>query len=180
MLAFKPSDAPFKGRRCVRFISATVTLLVLGACTSMHDIPPGTPLSEVQARYGAPTVDCPGSGGTRSLIWSTQPMGQYAWASQVGGDGKLGAVEQILTDAAFRQVKVGVWNEEQLVCAFGPPAEKSLVGLPGSRQTVWSYRYREAGAWNSLMHVYLSDAGVVQNLHPGPDPMYEVRDGTFR
>lgn len=165
---------PSRAHRGMRFIFATGAVLLLGACTSMRDIPPGTPLADVQARYGAPTVECPQPDGTRTLVWSTQPMGQYAWGSRVGADGRLGAVEQILTDAAFKQVEIGVWNEEQLLCAFGPPADKSMVGLPSVRQNVWSYRYRQAGAWNSLMHVYLSDTGVVQRMHPGPDPLYEL------
>lgn len=179
MLALTSSAPSAKARRSLRYIFATGALLTLGACASMRDIPPGTPLADVQARYGAPTVDCPQPDGTRTLVWSTQPMGQYAWASRVGPDGRLGAVEQILTDAAFKKVEIGVWNTEQLLCAFGPPADTSMVGLPSVRQNVWSYRYRQAGAWNSLMHVYLSDTGVVQRMHPGPDPLYELPEWPF-
>lgn len=165
--------------RAIRFIFATGAALVLSACGSMRDIPPGTPLADVQARYGAPTVDCPQSDGTRTLVWSGQPMGQYAWSGTVDAAGRLGGVEQILTDAAFRRVEAGVWDADRLRCTFGPPAEIAAVGLPSVRQTVWSYRYREAGAWNSLMHIYLSPDGVVQQMHPGPDPMFEPRDWPF-
>ena len=156
-----------------RVASIAGALWLLGACTSMKDIPPGTPLAEVQARYGAPTMDCPQPNGERRLIWSRQPMGQYAWATSVTPDGHVGQVEQILTDAAFGQVKSGDWDREQLLCTFGPPSEISLVGLPSSRHLVWSYRYRQAGAWNSLMHVYLSEDGRVTRIHPGPDPMFD-------
>ena len=172
--SFVPSRR--KKQRALYSAFAAVSLLALGACASMQDIPPGTPLAEVQARYGAPTMDCPMPDGTRRLIWSSQPMGQYAWATRAGPDGKVEQVEQILTDAAFRQVEVGVWRREQLQCTFGPPAEVSVVGLPSSRHLVWSYRYRQAGAWNSLMHIYLSDDGLVQRMHPGPDPLFEPRE----
>lgn len=103
-------------------------------------------------------------------------MGQYAWATQASPDGKTGAIKQILTDAAFKEVEIGVWGQDQLRCHFGPPAEVAMVGLPSARHLIWSYRYRQAKAWNSLMHFYLSDAGVVQRMHPGPDPLFEPRD----
>lgn len=160
-------------RRALRFALAAGALLALSACASMRDIPAGTSLAEVQARYGAPSVECPLPDGARQLVWSTQPMGQFAWATRAAPDGKVGQVEQVLTDAAFGQVEIGVWNGERLQCAFGPPAETTLVGLPGSRHLVWSYRYRQAGAWNSLMHFYLSDDGRVERMHPGPDPLYD-------
>ena len=41
---------------------------------------------------------------------------------------------------------------------------------------VWSYRYKEAGVWNSLMHVHFDGQGVVRHMLNGPDPMYEPRD----
>lgn len=160
--------APRAGR-----FTILASALLLGACTSMQDIPPGTSLAEVQSRYGAPTVECPLPDGTRRMIWSTAPMGQYAWSTDVGSDGHVGRVEQILTDAAFEQVKEGSWDRDRLYCTFGPPADMSMVGLPGSVQHVWSYRYRQSGAWNSLMHMYFSDDGHVVRMHPGPDPMYD-------
>ena len=151
----------------------TAAALLLGACTTMQQIPAGTPLSEVQARYGAPTHSCTLPDGQRRLIWSMQPLGQYAWATTVGPDERVGAVEQILSNAAFAEVKQGEWDHERLACMFGPPAEVSQVGLPSVRQEVWSYRYKQAGAWNSLMHIYFSEDGRVTRLHPGPDPFYE-------
>lgn len=162
-----------------RFILATGAALMLGACTSMQDIPPGASLADVQARYGAPTIECPLPDGSRNMVWSTQPMGQYAWSTQTSPEGTVGVVEQILTDAAFRKVEVGSWDTAQLRCTFGPPADISTVGLPSVRQTVWSYRYRQSGAWNSLMHIYLSNDGIVQKMHPGPDPLYERPEWPF-
>jgi len=157
----------------LRALAAAAALLLLAGCGSMTDIPAGTPIAEVQARYGAPTLECPMPDGGRRLVWSTQPMGQYAWSTTASVDGRVDEVKQALTDEAFRQVEIGTWNAEQLRCHFGPPAESSLVGLPSSRSRVWSYRYRQSGAWNSLMHFYLSEDGRVVRMHAGPDPMYD-------
>ena len=106
-------------------------------------------------------------------------MGQYAWSTIAGPDGRVGEVRQTLTDAAFKEVETGVWTQARLQCRFGPPAEVSMVGLPSSRSLIWSYRYRQAGAWNSLMHFYFSDDGRVIRMHPGPDPMYDPPELLF-
>lgn len=160
-------------------IACVGTAAFVAGCSTMQDIPAGTSLSEVQSRYGSPTLECPLPDGSRRMVWSTQPMGQYAWATVVTPDERVGKVEQVLTDQAFKQVEIGTWDQERLTCAFGPPAESSVVGLPGSRQLVWSYRYRQAGAWNSLMHVYLSEDGRVLRMHPGPDPMFDPPEFMF-
>lgn len=175
---FQFPSLKFRAGACrpARVILATTALSALAACTSMQSIPPGTPLAEVQARYGTPTLECPLGDSRRNLVWSTQPMGHFAWSTQVGPEGTVSQLTQVLSDAEFRKVETGRWNSEQLRCAFGPPAEISSVGLPSVRQTVWSYRYLEAGVWYSLMHFYISDTGIVERMHPGPDPMYEVRD----
>lgn len=165
--------------RPARLAFATISALLLGACATMQDIPPGSSFTEVQSRYGQPTLECPQADGSRMVVWSTQPMGHNAWATRVAPDGTVGAVEQVLTDAAFRRVEPGVWTTQQLQCAFGPPADISTVGMPSVRQTVWSYRYMQSGVWYSLMHVYVSDDGVVTRMHPGPDPLYETREWPF-
>ncbi|HLT99131.1 MAG TPA: hypothetical protein VKZ70_05265 [Burkholderiaceae bacterium] len=165
--------------RHVRFFLTTGAALLLSACATMGDIPPGASVSEVQARYGAPSVECPQADGSSLVVWSTQPMGHYAWATRVAPDGSTGALEQVLTDEAFRRVQVNEWTSDQLRCHFGPPAEISSVGLPSVRQTIWSYRYRQSGVWYSLMHFYLSDDGTITRMHPGPDPLFEPLELPF-
>jgi len=152
-----------------------VALVLLTGCTLIANTPPGTPLAEVQRRHGAPAHVCPqpdGSDGSQRLIWSQQPNGQYAWAARVGANGRIQAIEPVLTDEAFQRLRPGLTPEE-LRCTYGPPALISSVGW-GKRQTVWSYRYREAKSWNSLMHIYLDTDGKVERFHPGPDPMFEA------
>ncbi len=179
MSSDRAAHACRKLQRAGATAAMTGALGVLGACSSMQDIPPGTSLAEVQARHGAPTVECPLPDGAQRMVWSTQPMGQFAWATRVSPDGTVGPMEQVLTDQAFEQVKAGTWTRETLQCAFGPPAEIAVIGLPGSRQLVWSYRYRQSKVWNSLMHIYLSDEGKVLRMHPGPDPLFDPPEPFF-
>jgi len=161
---------------------AVLIALVVSGCTTLGDVAPGTPLAEVEERYGHPSYICPQADadananatndGTQRLIWSRQPNGQAAWAVTVTPDGRIRTIEAVLTDAAFQRLHAGM-TVEQLRCTFGPPAIIATLGRGETRRTIWSYRYREAGVWNSLMHVYLDDHNQVERFHSGPDPMFE-------
>ncbi len=147
---------------------------LLAACANMADMPPGTPLQQVEAKYGQPNYSCPAENGGQRLIWSMQPMGQYAWGTNVDSAGNTDRIQPLLTDEHFRVLASGTWTPEQVRCEFGPPARIDSVGLPSSTQIVWSYRYRQSSSWNSLMYVYFgSDGSKVTRFHPGPDPMFD-------
>jgi len=154
--------------------AAIIAILLLTACANMADTPPGTPLAQVVTQFGAPTYTCTDRDGNKRAIWSTQPFGQFAWGSTIDSAGNTDRVIPLFTTEQFDALNQGSWNQEQVRCQFGPPAEISSVGLPSSRQDVWSYRYKQSGAWNSLMHIYFDPySGLVTRHHPGPDPMYD-------
>ncbi|MEQ4617299.1 MAG: hypothetical protein ABN482_04555 [Corticimicrobacter sp.] len=165
--------------RAARTAGMIGTLLVLTACASPADIAVGTAQADIYARFGLPTHTCPLPDGGQRQIWSQQPNGQYAWALETNASGTVQSNEPVLTDASFQRLATGRWTPEQVVCAFGPPAEIGEVGLPSVRQTVWSYRYRQDHVWNSLMYVYFGNGDTVTRFHPGPDPRYEVKDGSW-
>ena len=158
----------------IRSLLAMGTGLWLAGCASIASVPPGTPLNQVTAQFGAPTLQCVDRQGHDRVIWSTQPFGQYAWGSTVDAQGRVLNVEPILTDEHFQVLKDGQWTAEQVHCEFGPPAIVDTAGLPSVRQVVWSYRYKQNHVWNSLMYVFMGPQGDhVTKFHPGPDPMYE-------
>jgi len=166
--------AHFTTRRSLRSALAGVWALALAGCASLGDVAVGTSLDQVVAQFGEPDVRCPADGGGENLVWSTQPYGQYAWHIRTDPQGRVGAVRAALTDANFQRLRTGVWTQHDVVCAFGSPARRSSVGLPSVRQQVWSYRYRQEGVWNSLMHVYFGrDGARVTHFHPGPDPLFD-------
>lgn len=101
-------------------------------------------------------------------------MGQYAWAVELDPQQHLQHVEQVLNDAAFARLDQGRWNKEDVLCHFGPPAEKDITPYKGVKMQVWSYRYKENKTWDSLMYIYFDDDGFVQLHHPGPDPLFQA------
>jgi len=143
----------------------------LAACASPQFIKPGETGTAVVARLGKPTASFPRPGGGERLIYSGQPMGQQVWISDLDAGGKVVNTFQALTSERFAMLDHGDWDAKRLMYEFGPPARVDRVGLHGE-QIVWNYRFKEDDVWNSLMYVYVTDAGVVYRHHPGPDPLY--------
>ncbi len=163
-----------------RMLAAGLLALGLAGCANMADVPPGTSIGEVYQTFGQPSTVCPLPDGGQRMVWSQQPMGQYAWGTNVSPQGQIDRIYPVLTNENFAKLSAGRWTPDDLLCEFGRPAFVDAVGTPSVRQVVWNYRYRESNAWNSLMYVYLGPNGdAVTRFHPGPDPMYEPRDGFF-
>lgn len=159
------------------FTLSTIGIFALSACTTLSDMPTGTPLTELEQKFGRPTVSCPAQNPNR-FIWSMQPMGQRAWAVNTNTQQQLTEVHQVLNDKHFALLSEGTWDKDKVWCYFGPPAEKDLTPYKGVKMRVWSYRYKQNGAWDSMMYVYFDDDGIVKHHHPGPDPLSLI-DGNF-
>lgn len=140
----------------------------------MASTPPGTPLSDVEQKYGQPTYTCTRADGQRRVIWSQQPSGSYAWGADVGSDGRVRKVESVLTDEHFQLLSTGTWTPAQVRCEFGPPYRIGEIGLGNLREEVWSYRYIQNVRWHSVMGVYLGPNGDrVTHFVSGPDDRYQ-------
>jgi hypothetical protein len=135
--------------------------------------PPGATVAEVTAALGQPAASYPEPDGGQALEYRGQPMGQFQHMAHIGADGRLLSYEQVLTSENFGKVKVDHWTKDEILRHFGRPAEVSAVGF--HNYEVWSYRYKESGVWNSMMHVHFDQQGVVRQMLNGPDPMYDDR-----
>jgi hypothetical protein len=150
-------------------------LLALGGCAGLIRETPSIGDAEdiVQQKMGAPT-SIYGAGNDRLFEYATGPMGQQTWMARIGADGRLVSYEQVLTGEKFATIQVDKATKEDVLRTIGRPAEKSYVALRDWE--VWSYRYKEAGVWNSMMHVHFDKQGIVCQMLNGPDPRYEPRD----
>lgn len=165
--------------RIFKWITLPAMLLSVG-CAQITNVPPGTPLITVEKEFGAPTTLCQTDAQTSRAVWSQQPMGEFAWATTIDKEGRIGEFEQVLTDRSFQRLGEGVWTPERVRCEFGPPESITKVGLPSNLKTVWSYRYRQYGVWYSLMFVFFgTDGKQVTQFFAGPDPLFD-RGSRFR
>ena len=155
-------------------MSAMSTLLLLGGCAGFGAPPPlvGDPVDVVLQKLGQPSGSY-AAGPEQVLEYATGPMGQSTWMAHIGADGRLTLYEQVLTSEKFATIKVDMATHADVLRALGRPAEKSY--LPLRDFEVWSYRYKESGVWNSMMHVHFDRSGVVRMMQNGPDRMYEER-----
>ncbi|MEW7849447.1 outer membrane protein assembly factor BamE [Massilia aurea] len=154
-------------------ITTLTAALLLAACATRPAPLPGDAADVVQAKLGTPTAVYT-DGATRTLEYATGPMGQYTWMAHLGQDGRLTSYEQVLTGEKFATLKVDQATKDQVLRTIGRPAEQSRVAM--QNYEVWSYRYKEAGVWNSMMHVHFDGQGIVRQMMNGPDPMYEPRE----
>jgi hypothetical protein len=154
-------------------------LLGLAGCAAMMRTPPvpGDTLETVRAKFGEPSAIHALPSG-QVLEYATGPFGQFTWMARMGPDGRLLAFEQVLGELGFGRIKIDQASKAEVALTLGRPAERSYLAL--SDLEVWSYRYKESGVWNSMMHVHFDRNGIVRKMISGPDPMYEEKRGFFR
>jgi hypothetical protein len=149
--------------------------LALAGCALWRPAPNvGDPEAVVLQKLGRPNAVYQEPGGGRELEYTQQPMGQYAFMAHIGPDGRLTRYEQVLTSEKFASIRIDEATKADVLRTVGHPAEYSRVGYKDYE--VWSYRYRESGVWNSMMHVHFDQNGVVRQLLNGPDPRYQDGD----
>jgi hypothetical protein len=161
-----------------KIATLSVALALAGCAGVIRQTPSiGDPEPVVISKMGQPNAVYP-EGAGRELEYTLQPQGQYAYMAHIGPDGRLVKYEQVLTSEKFATVKIDKWTKADILRTFGHPAETSY--LPLRDLVVWSYRYREADVWYSMMHVHFDRNGIVREMLNGPDPRYEGRDGRMR
>ncbi len=156
-------------------VAALVSTLLLSGCAGMMRTAPsiGDPLGAVVEKFGKPTAVYPWPGG-QVLEYATGPFGQFTFMARMGPDGRLTSFEQVLTGEKFATLKIGTATKQDVLHTLGRPAERSYLDLP--KLEVWSYRYREAGVWNSMMHAHFDRGGVLRMMQNGPDPLFEEKN----
>ncbi|MFJ7566443.1 outer membrane protein assembly factor BamE [Herminiimonas sp. NPDC097707] len=151
--------------------------LLLTACAVLMPSPVqvGETEAQVIAKRGQPTARIPDVNGYL-LEYTRNPWGQATDMARFDRDGRLVSYEQVLTTEKFATIKPGVSTKTDVLRTVGHPSETSY--LPRLQLEVWTYPYKEAGVWNSMMHVHFNNNGIVNKMENGPDLRFN-RDGKF-
>ena len=152
-----------------RLAFAALPALLLSACAGFGGpaLAPGTTEAEILARLGHPTHVYQDS-DSRLLEYMHGPMGQTTEMARIGPDGRLQSFEQVLTMEKFATIVPGQTRQEQVLRTVGAPSEIRFyrnVGMNG-----WNYPFKESNTWDSMMTIYVDNAGLVQRMENGPDP----------
>lgn len=152
------------------------SVLTLTGCASLMGPPlvPGTPVQQVIARNGPPAVEYI-DGNTKILEWPVSEWSQYAYMAKIGPDGKLISYENVRTREKFATITINQSNKNDVLKTLGHPTETQY--LPLKKQEAWSYRYKEDGVWNSMMHIYFDSSGIVRGMENGMDPLFLRKNG---
>lgn len=114
-------------------------LAALAGCAALQ--PPqaaiGQTEAQVLASLGTPTSRYTLPAGAQRLEYATGPYGRTTLMVDLGGDGRVTATAQVLTEANFAKVRDGMPRDEVLRL-LGRPADRA--GEFMNRQT-WSWRY---------------------------------------
>ena len=143
-------------------VLARLALLVLAVQISGCALPArekaGALRAEVVARLGPPTASFPLPSGER-LLYSELPAGFAAYNLDFDASGRLVRNEQVLTQARFESLPVGVWTTADVQRTFGAPLRVERVAR--FEGDIWTYRFRQ-NSDPRLAHVHLDRQGVVQ------------------
>lgn len=141
---------------------ARLALLVLAVQISGCALPTrekaGALRAEVVARLGPPTASFPLPSGER-LLYSELPAGFAAYNLDFDASGRLVRNEQVLTQARFENLPVGVWTTADVQRTFGAPLRVERVAR--FEGDIWTYRFRQ-NSDPRLAHVHLDRQGVVR------------------
>lgn len=155
---------------------ACLTLLAafaLSGCVTAPPLMPGDTEQDVIEKRGAPAGRYQ-DGDNILLEYPGGYFGQYSYMARIGPDGRLISFEQVLTTERFATIVINQSTKLDVLKTVGRPSETSWLSLP--QLEVWSYRYKESGVWNSIMHIQFDQAGIVRRMENLRDPMFEEDD----
>jgi hypothetical protein len=78
--------------------------------------------------------------------------------ADIGPDGKLARLTQVLDDDVFRRIQPG-WTRDDVRRSIGPPADTSAFRLSG--RDAWNYRYTDTWGYLAVFSVSFDGSGRV-------------------
>ena len=145
----------------MRRLLAPFLALLAAACASYDGsgLRPGVASAdEVRRTMGAPALDLSNPDGSRQLVYPTGPMGTQTFIAQVGSDGKLQALGNVLNEDHFYRVQRGLTRDEVLRL-IGPPGE--TTDFPRLAQTAWDYRFHDTWGYTAIFSVMFDRDWIV-------------------
>ena len=151
-----------------RTFAALLMLALLAGCAGYGSasFQVGDTEPTIISRLGQPTARYR-EGSDTILAYVHGPWGQQTHIARLDTNGKLISYEQVLTTQQFNTVVIGQTTKENILHRFSVPAETSYLSL--SKLEVWTYRYKENGVWDSMMHIHFDKDGIVRKMLNGPD-----------
>ncbi len=134
--------------------------LFLASCVSDgRNLRPGDDAAAVRADMGAPALIVPLPQGGEAWFYPRGYVGHQTFRAELGPDGKLRKVEQVLDEHVFDQVIAFKTTRDELLRMIGPPNYEWRGSL--SRQIIWDYTYYWGAQQPWLVRFGIDDNGIV-------------------
>ena len=114
--------------------------------------------AEVRGVMGQPAAEFAAGDGSRRLAYPRGPMGTQTFMADVGPDGRVTSVRQVLNDDTFHQIRAGMTRDE-ILRLIGPPGD--TMAFQRLRQTSWEWRYVDVWGYHAIFSVNFDENSVV-------------------
>jgi hypothetical protein len=145
----------------IRIAPLLVLALAASACVSYNGagLVPGTATeAQVRESMGVPAAEFRNGDGTRELSYPRGPLGTQSFMVDLGSDGRLQRIRQVLNDQVFYGIQPGQ-TEEDVLRLIGPPGDKMAFSMSGNY--AWDYRFVDTWGYTAIFSVTFNREGRV-------------------
>lgn len=129
--------------------------------------------ADVRKQFGEPTQIVEHADGSKLLEYPRQPEGWTNYAIEIGADGKMSSLRQLLTPANFAKVEPGM-SQMAVRKLLGIPAKK-ITYPPKPDEEVWTWHFQQ-GQDKKDFDVVFNKLGQVQNTAISDDQRQQNRN----
>ena len=137
-----------------------VGALLLAACVSTGpgNLSAGASEADLIARMGKPSGELSLADGGRQLEYARGPCGHFTFMVNVGRDGKVRDIQQVLQESYFAKVQPGL-TQPEIIALLGHPGR--ALTYEKINDVVWTYRIEQAGFVEAFLNVHFDLSGKV-------------------
>jgi Small protein A (tmRNA-binding) len=134
------------------FVPCIALALALGGCAiDGANLQPGVSTADDAMRsMGRPAMEFSNPDGSRELAYPRGPLGLQTFMVDVGGDGRVLAVRQVLSDDVFNRIRPGM-TQDEVLRLIGPPGD--YMEFPRMQQVSWEWRYQDTWRYTAIFSV---------------------------
>lgn len=143
-----------------RVLALALTIVLAGCVSDGRSLRPGDAAEAVRADMGNPALVVPLPDGGQAWFYPRGRVGRQTFRAELGPDGKLRKVEQVLDEQHFEQVIPFKTTREELLRMLGPPVYEGRGSLK-KKEAIWEYTYFWYGQQPWLARFGIDDQGLV-------------------